>query len=135
HGRRRARGSHRRGLARHAGRAGRRGVRGGRDRGPRAHAPSARGRPRGRPHARARDPLLRRARDARDLPRGDRDPHRAARGPLRESGRMRSAVVVWALAVLAAIPKLASPYYVTLVLPALAYGIALLGFNLLFGYT
>ena len=27
------------------------------------------------------------------------------------------------------------PYYVTLVLPAFAYAIALLGFNLLFGYT
>ena len=40
-----------------------------------------------------------------------------------------------ALAVLAFLPKFASPYYVTLVLPALAYAIALLGFNLLFGYT
>jgi branched-chain amino acid transport system permease protein len=29
----------------------------------------------------------------------------------------------------------AQPYYVTLVLPAFAYAIALLGFNLLFGYT
>jgi branched-chain amino acid transport system permease protein len=48
---------------------------------------------------------------------------------------MRIALVVVALAVLAAIPEFASPYYVTLVLPALAYGIALLGFNLLFGYT
>jgi len=48
---------------------------------------------------------------------------------------MRIAAVVVALAVLALLPRLASPYYVTLVLPALAYGIALLGFNLLFGYT
>jgi branched-chain amino acid transport system permease protein len=39
------------------------------------------------------------------------------------------------LAVLAALPSLLTPYYVTLVLPALAYAIALLGFNLLFGYT
>jgi branched-chain amino acid transport system permease protein len=33
------------------------------------------------------------------------------------------------------VPLVAAPYYVTLVLPAFAYGIALLGFNLLFGYT
>jgi branched-chain amino acid transport system permease protein len=43
--------------------------------------------------------------------------------------------VLAAVAVLAAFPKLAQPYYITLVLPAFAYGIALLGFNLLFGYT
>ncbi|MBC7940558.1 MAG: branched-chain amino acid ABC transporter permease [Chitinophagaceae bacterium] len=36
---------------------------------------------------------------------------------------------------LAAVPSLAEPYYVTLVLPAFAYAIALLGFNLLFGTT
>ena len=48
---------------------------------------------------------------------------------------MRLAFVVAALVVLAAVPKLAPAYYVTLVLPAFAYGIALLGFNLLFGYT
>jgi branched-chain amino acid transport system permease protein len=48
---------------------------------------------------------------------------------------MRSALVVAAIIALAAIPKFAAPYYVTLVLPALAYSIALLGFNLLFGYT
>jgi branched-chain amino acid transport system permease protein len=40
-----------------------------------------------------------------------------------------------ALVLLAAVPKLAQPYYITLVLPAFAYAIALLGFNLLFGYT
>jgi branched-chain amino acid transport system permease protein len=45
------------------------------------------------------------------------------------------ATVLVAIAVLAAFPKLAQPYYITLVLPAFAYGIALLGFNLLFGYT
>lgn len=48
---------------------------------------------------------------------------------------MRIAFIVVALAVLAALPKLAGAYYVTLVLPAFAYAIALLGFNLLFGYT
>ena len=40
-----------------------------------------------------------------------------------------------AVAVLAAFPHFAQPYYITLVLPAFAYAIALLGFNLLFGYT
>ena len=48
---------------------------------------------------------------------------------------MRIAAIVVALLVLAALPRVAQPYYVTLVLPALAYGIALLGLNLLFGYT
>ena len=48
---------------------------------------------------------------------------------------MRIAMVLLAVAVLAAFPKLAQPYYITLVLPAFAYAIALLGFNLLFGYT
>jgi branched-chain amino acid transport system permease protein len=43
--------------------------------------------------------------------------------------------VIIAVIALAAFPQLAQPYYVTLVLPAFAYGIALLGFNLLFGYT
>ena len=36
---------------------------------------------------------------------------------------------------LALVPTFAEPYYVTLVIPAFAYAIALLGFNLLFGYT
>lgn len=48
---------------------------------------------------------------------------------------MRIAALVVTIVVLAAVPKFAQPYYVTLVLPALAYSIALLGFNLLFGYT
>jgi len=39
------------------------------------------------------------------------------------------------LAVLAIVPKVATAYYVTLLLPAIAYSIALLGFNLLFGHT
>ena len=47
----------------------------------------------------------------------------------------RAGLVAAGLAVLAALPQVLSPYYVTLVLPALAYAIALLGFNLLFGYT
>ena len=48
---------------------------------------------------------------------------------------MRLAFAIVAIVALAAVPKFASPYYVTLVLPAIAYAIALLGFNLLFGYT
>jgi branched-chain amino acid transport system permease protein len=45
------------------------------------------------------------------------------------------AFVIGAVVVLAVFPKVAQPYYITLVLPAFAYAIALLGFNLLFGYT
>ena len=48
---------------------------------------------------------------------------------------MRAAAIVVSLLALLALPSLAQPYYVTLVLPAFAYAIALLGFNLLFGYT
>lgn len=40
-----------------------------------------------------------------------------------------------ALLLLVAAPFVLPPFYVTLMLPALAYGIVLLGFNLLFGYT
>ena len=45
------------------------------------------------------------------------------------------AFVATTIVVLAAFPHVAEPYYVTLVLPAFAYAIALLGFNLLFGTT
>ena len=48
---------------------------------------------------------------------------------------MKLAFIVATLLVLLALPTVAQPYYVTLVLPAFAYAIALLGFNLLFGYT
>ena len=48
---------------------------------------------------------------------------------------MRIALVVAVVVALAIFPRVATPYYVTLMLPALAYGIALLGLNLLFGYT
>ena len=48
---------------------------------------------------------------------------------------MRLGLIVAVLIVLLALPSIAQPYYVTLVLPAFAYAIALLGFNLLFGYT
>jgi branched-chain amino acid transport system permease protein len=39
------------------------------------------------------------------------------------------------LAAALALPGIAPPYHVTLMLPFMAYGIALLGLNLLFGYT
>ncbi len=48
---------------------------------------------------------------------------------------MRIALIAAVLVLLLAFPSVAQPYYVTLVLPAFAYSIALLGFNLLFGYT
>jgi branched-chain amino acid transport system permease protein len=47
----------------------------------------------------------------------------------------RNLVLAVLVVALLALPRLASPYYTTLVLPAFAYGIALLGLNLLFGYT
>ena len=47
----------------------------------------------------------------------------------------QAVLAIAGLALLAVLPAVLSPYYVTLVLPALAYAIALLGFNLLFGYT
>jgi branched-chain amino acid transport system permease protein len=38
-------------------------------------------------------------------------------------------------AVILVLPLVVPPYYVTLMLPFMAYGVVLLGFNLLFGYT
>src|SRR5438067_6663909 len=52
-----------------------------------------------------------------------------------KQGRVILVSVILAVIVLGAFPTLAQPYYVTLVLPGFAYSIALLGFNLLFGYT
>jgi branched-chain amino acid transport system permease protein len=48
--------------------------------------------------------------------------------------RTTAALAVVAVALLA-IPLTAPPYYVTLMLPFMAYGVVLLGLNLLFGYT
>jgi branched-chain amino acid transport system permease protein len=48
---------------------------------------------------------------------------------------MRTAFVLAAIVALLALPRFIGPYYMTLVLPAVAYAIALLGFNLLFGYS
>jgi branched-chain amino acid transport system permease protein len=47
----------------------------------------------------------------------------------------RQFAIPCALLLLVAAPYLLPPFYVTLMLPALAYGIILLGFNLLFCYT
>src|SRR5262245_65849268 len=43
--------------------------------------------------------------------------------------------VVAVVAALAAVPFVAPPFYVNLMVPFFGYAIALLGFNLLFGYT
>ncbi|HEX6635253.1 MAG TPA: branched-chain amino acid ABC transporter permease [Usitatibacter sp.] len=48
---------------------------------------------------------------------------------------MKAAFPIAALAALVALPHLLGAYYMTLVLPAVAYAIALLGYNLLFGYS
>ena len=50
------------------------------------------------------------------------------------SDLLHAALAIAALILLVTLPAVLTPYYVTLVLPALAYAIALLGFNLLFGY-
>lgn len=56
-------------------------------------------------------------------------------GPRR--GRIATPVLVLALAVVMAllVPVVVPTYFVTLMLPFFAYGVALLGLNLLFGYT
>ncbi len=48
---------------------------------------------------------------------------------------MRSAAVAAALAAIIAVPWVAPTYHVLLMLPFMAYGITLLGLNLLFGWT
>jgi branched-chain amino acid transport system permease protein len=49
--------------------------------------------------------------------------------------RARSGVLLLALAAALAFPRVAPAYHVTLMLPFMAYGVVLLGLNLLFGYT
>jgi branched-chain amino acid transport system permease protein len=49
---------------------------------------------------------------------------------------VRTALVLIAVgAAVLILPLAAPPYYITLMLPFMAYGVVLLGFNLLFGYT
>lgn len=59
----------------------------------------------------------------------------AAAAPLLRSGLVRFAAIVLIVIALIVLPRLAQIYYTTLMLPVFAYGIALLGFNLLFGTT
>src|SRR6266852_5913148 len=74
--------------------------------------------------------------------RHERDGHRDRRAPLatarplRSRGHVRTTIVL-SLAGLAmlGLPVVAPTYYVTLMLPFMAYGVILLGLNLLFGYT
>src|SRR5438128_471230 len=70
---------------------------------------------------------------------GRRGAAAAAGGPVREAGDMtRAPAIVIALAGiigLALLPLLAPSYYASLMIPFFGYAIALLGFNLLFGYT
>lgn len=51
------------------------------------------------------------------------------------SGRNAFLIAIAGTIVLAVVPALAPPYYVNLLIPFFGYAIALLGFNLLFGYT
>jgi branched-chain amino acid transport system permease protein len=59
-------------------------------------------------------------------------PVRAQRSGLRVNGLW---VLLGLLAIMALLPLVASPYAIILMLPFMGYGIALLGFNLLFGTT
>ncbi len=49
--------------------------------------------------------------------------------------RVGAAALLVTVAVALAVPRIAPTYHVTLMLPFMAYGIVLLGLNLLFGYT
>jgi branched-chain amino acid transport system permease protein len=58
---------------------------------------------------------------------------------VRRQGFLAGSLGLWVLlavlAGMAALPIIANPYTLTLMVPFIGYGIALLGFNLLFGYT
>src|SRR5262249_9931059 len=133
---RRPRHSRHRGHQRDGHRTDRGGLRGGGHRRPRQHARRLRGRPCGG-HPPLRGHLhVSRARDAADLP----DCH--CRAPLAPAWALwsrrgvRTAVVLVLVAVaIVAVPVVAPAYYVILMLPFMAYGVVLLGLNLLFGYT
>jgi branched-chain amino acid transport system permease protein len=55
--------------------------------------------------------------------------------PRLRPGLVRGTALVAALAAVALVPVAGRPYHATLMLPFFAYGVALLGLNLLFGYT
>src|SRR5262249_46465913 len=72
-----------------------------------------------------------------------RDRHRrpavASRRSVRKGGGMKASHVAWIAAgvvvALVLVPSVAPSYYASLMIPFFGYAIALLGFNLLFGYT
>src|SRR5262249_34805046 len=125
-------------LPRHADRIRHRSVRRGGDRRPRLDPRCACRRAHRRIDPGLLDRLLPGTRGARDL----RDRHRGSvvpsRRPVRKTAGMRPSLAVLSAAVgigaLALVPVLAPPYFVNLLIPFFAYAIALLGFNLLFGY-
>src|SRR6185503_16557341 len=125
-----------RGHERDGDRADRGGVRGGGHRRPRQHAGGVRGRAGGRHPARPRDLRPSRDRDAADLPDRDRRAGAAAARAVRGGHRVRRALGPGlALLAILIVPLVAPPYQTLLMLPFMAYAVALLGLNLLFGYT
>src|SRR3989449_930636 len=117
-------------------RADRGGLRRRGDRRPRVHA----GRPRRRARRRRapvhRDLRVPGARDAPDLSDRDRGAGAPAARPVRRSTRVSGRfVLALALGATVLAPLVAPTYHVLLMLPFMAYAVALLGLNLLFGYT
>ena len=91
-----------------------------------------------RPDPRAGDRLLSGIRGAGDLRDRHRRPDLSPGRPVREGAGMKAALVAVALlgtVAFALLPYIVPPYYVGLMIPFFGYAIALLGFNLLFGYT
>src|SRR5262249_14239900 len=139
HHRWRAGGADRRGFARHGDRFRGRGVRRRGHRRTRLDARRARRRADRGPYPRLCHRALSRGRGPCDLRHRDRGAAAAAGRVIREAGDMtRPAAGIIALAGiigLALLPRFAPPYYAGLMIPFFGYAIALLGFNLLFGYT
>src|SRR5262249_33351651 len=139
HHRRRPRGTHGGGLARHGSGIRYRSLRRGGDRRGRLHARRARRRlVRGRrppPPSRRLPPV----RNPGNLCHRHRRAAREAVGPLREARSMMRSSALLLLAIfslaLGLVPILAPPFYANLLIPFYGYAIALLGFNLLFGYA
>src|SRR5262249_58909806 len=78
---------------------------------------------------------LPRSRGAGDLRHRDRGVAAEASRPVREASVMRRAPLALAVLILAVLPVVTPSYYASLMIPFFGYAIALLGFNLLFGYT
>ena len=82
--------------------------------------------------------LLSRVRGACDLHHRHRRAHLPPGRSVREVARMKVSargLALAGIAVLAPLPFVLPPYYIGLMIPFFGYAIALLGFNLLFGYT